>query len=240
MFFKKILLSILHFIRRIILALKNHCLPLPPPPTPYDMFVKDEIENCYNTFKSHFKKAIFITYKKDYLEYIIQKAVKNDSQNSKLYLEFGVYTGGTINLFSKYVKKIYGFDSFKGLRNDWPGHTDHPEGKFDLNLKLPKLNNNVVPITGWVEDTLDIFLNNNKSEINFVHIDLDTYESTKFVLEKIKPRLSKNCIIAFDEIYNYSGWEAGEYKALIETFNNDEYKYICFCVNGMCAAIQKI
>ena len=48
----------------------------------------------------------------------------------------------------------------------------------------------------------------------------------------------KNSIIAFDEIYNFPGWEYGEYKALKESFNNDEYKYICFSMTYQRAAIQ--
>ena len=47
-------------------------------------------------------------------------------------------------------------------------------------------------------------------------MDLDTYESSKFVLEKIKPYLEKNCTLIFDELYNYPGWDVGEYKALKE------------------------
>ena len=71
-------------------------------------------------------------------------------------------------------------------------------------------------------------------------MDMDTYETTKFVLTKIKPYLLKNCIIAFDELYNFSGWEEGEYKVLKETFNDNEYKYVCFCINRKSAAIQII
>ena len=69
-------------------------------------------------------------------------------------------------------------------------------------------------------------------------MDLDTYESSLFVLKKIKPHLKKNSIILFDELYNYSGWKVGEYKALIETFNENEYKYISFCSKYSQVAIQ--
>ena len=110
----------------------------------------------------------------------------------------------------------------------------------ELNKKPPKLNKNVISVVGWVQDTLEPFLTKHKPEINFVHLDLDTYESTKFVLTKIKPYIVKNCIIAFDELYNFDGWEVGEYKALKETFNDKEYRFICFCLNGEQAAIQII
>jgi hypothetical protein len=240
---KKILIKILHFIKRILTGLKNHCLPSPPPlspsPSPYEMYVKEEIIKSYETFKPHFKKSIFLNLK-DYHKFIIERAKENDEFNKKFYLEFGVWVGTTINFFSKYVNTIYGFDSFEGLREDWAGTSGGPKGHFNLNKKLPKLNKNVIPIIGWVQDTLVPFLENNKPEINFVHMDMDTYETTKFVLTKIKPYLVKNCIIAFDELYNYSGWEVGEYKALKETFNDNEYRYVCFRTDGAQATIQII
>ena len=141
--------------------------------------------------------------------------------------------------FSQFVNTIYGFDSFEGLREDWVG-TNVPKGTFNLNKKIPKLNKNVIPVSGWIQDTLAPFLEKHKPEINFVHIDVDTYETTKFVLTKIKPYLVKNCLIAFDELYNIPGWEVGEYKALKEIFNDTEYKYVCFCIDGPQATIQVI
>jgi hypothetical protein len=240
---KKILIKILHIIRRILKSLKKHCLPSPPPPplslSPYEMYVKEEIIKCYETFKPHFKKSIFFDYK-NYHKFIIERAKENDEFNKKFYLEFGVWVGTTINFFSKYVNTIYGFDSFEGLREDWVGFNNFPKGHFNLNKKLPKLNKNVIPVVGWVQDTLVPFLEKHKPEINFVHMDMDTYETTKFVLTKIKPYLVKNCIIAFDELYYYSGWEVGEYKALKESFNDNEYKYVCFCLDSQQAAIQII
>jgi hypothetical protein len=236
---KKILIKILHFIRRILTALKNHCLPSSAhSPSPHEMYVKEEIKKSYENFKPHFQKSIFLD-NKNYHKFIIERAKENDEFNKKFYLEFGVFTATTINFFSKYVNTIYGFDSFEGLREDWVGTTE-PKGTFNLNKKLPKLNKNVIPVVGWVQDTLVPFLEKHKPEINFVHLDMDTYETTKFVLTKIKPYLVKNCIIAFDELYNYSGWEEGEYKALKETFNDNEYRYVCFSTDGSQATIQVI
>jgi hypothetical protein len=191
------------------------------------MYVKEEIKKCYENFKPHFQKSIFLNHK-DYHKFIIERAKENDEFNKKFYLEFGVWVGTSINFFSKYVNTIYGFDSFEGLREDWVGIRNHPKGTFNLNKKLPKLNKNVIPVVGWVQDTLVPFLEKHKPEINFVHMDMDAHETTKFFFTKIKPYIVKNYIITFDELYNFDGWEVGEYKSLKETFNDNEYRYVCF------------
>ena len=69
-------------------------------------------------------------------------------------------------------------------------------------------------------------------------MDLDTYESSKFVLNKIKPYLIKDAVILFDELYNYAGWDVNEYKALQETFDESEYKYRAFEGVGCQVVIQ--
>ena len=45
---------------------------------------------------------------------------------------------------------------------------------------------------------------------------------------KIKPYLVKDATIIFDELYNYYGFEEGEYKALLEIFDKDEFAYKAF------------
>ena len=62
--------------------------------------------------------------------------------------------------------------------------------------------------------------------------------SSKFVLNTIKPCLANNAIIIFDNIYNKQGWRYGEYKALTETFNEDEYQFISFGSDRESAAIK--
>ena len=115
-----------------------------------------------------------------------------------------------------------------------------PKGSFNLNKKLPKLNDNIEVIVGWVEDTLDNFLKKHNPKIKFVHLDMDTYSPTKFVLKKIKPYLVKDAIIVFDEFYNYIGWQNGEYKALKEIFKETEFEYKAFIINNNSQAVIKI
>lgn len=180
-----------------------------------------------NNFKEHFKKSVLF---KDVLkmrEYAIKTSLLNDINKENYYLEFGVWKGESTNTISKYVKQLYAFDSFEGLREDWSG-TEFEKSVLSLNKKIPKLNSNVQPIVGWIEDTLDDFLKKHNPKINFVHLDMDTYTPTKFILDRIKPYLVKDAIIIFDELYNYIGWEHGEYKALKEVFKENEFQYKAF------------
>ena len=172
-------------------------------------------------------------------EFAIRRALKNH-KTDYFYLEFGVWVGTSINFFAKILqnKKIYGFDSFEGLHEDWFGNTD-TIGRFNLNKKIPKLNNNCVPVVGLIQDTLPKFITENKNpKINFVHLDLDTYPSTKFVLSTIKPYLVDGAILLFDELYNSTGWRVGEYKALTEVFSEEEYKYLAFARQKYNVAIR--
>ena len=244
---KSVIVSILRLFNRILILLNKHLTrpykfisrSISIPSSPYELFEKDEINDCYNHFKKYFYEAIFL---EDLREFAIERAIENDSQNENFYLEFGVYVGTSIKILSSKLKnnKIHGFDSFEGLKEDWIG-TCSKKGIFDLKGIVPKLPKNVIPIKGWVQNTLPIFIEKNKNlKINFVHMDMDTYKTTKYVLQKIKPYLINNAVILFDELYNFSGWKFGEYKALKETFNDDEYKYLAFAQRGPQAIIQII
>ena len=210
--------------------------------------IEEELaEQTFNFFKDDFKKALVfynkekkhnkINFKWKIREYAIKTSLRNDLNKEYYYLEFGVFKGESANYFSKFVNKFYCFDGFEGLKDDWAG-TDAPKGTFNLDKKIPKLNSNIEPIVGWVEDTLDDFLKKHNPKINFIHLDMDTYSSTKFTLEKLKPYLVKNAIILFDELYNYVGWENGEYKALNEVFKEDEFEYKAFTLHTDKGAIQ--
>ena len=193
----------------------------------YDYFLEDEYKNSYNHFKKYFYTSFIVHDRFSALDYAIKKSLSNFEKDN-LYLEFGVFMGKSINYTAEKLADvpIYGFDGFEGLKEDW---MYAQKGRFDLNKKIPKLNSNVLIVKGWVQDTLSKFLeDNNSKKINYVHLDVDTYSSTKFVLEKIKPYLKNKCIIIFDELYNYAGWRYGTYKALIEVFSENEYKYLCF------------
>ena len=233
--FKSILTKLSNLNDKFIYVLKKHVLP-DKKHYPYENYLNkkvfhlyedEQVERSYKTYRKYFDNAVFLNYW-DLKKYSLKKSLENDTNQKKFYLEFGVLGGGTINLFSQFLKtEIYGFDSFIGLREDMKG-ADHVKGDFDLEGKVPFLKKNVIPVKGWVQDTLPKFLEEKKPLINFVHMDLDTYESTKFVLTSIKKYLDKNCVIIFDDFYNFAGWEVGENKAFNEVFEEDEFNFLAF------------
>lgn len=242
---KFFIIPLLHFIRKVLNILKKHMLPdivLQPKRTYYnvfEMYLKEEEVKSYNHFKKFFKSSIFLN-ENDIKTYAIKKAAEIETNgNDNFFLEFGVFQGKSINFFSNILKekKFYGFDSFEGLNEDWEG-SEYPKGYFDLKGKLPKVNNNVELVKGKVQDTLKNFISKRNPKISFVHIDLDTYESTKFVLSEIKKNLLQGSIVLFDELYNFTGWDVGEYKALNEIFSEKEFKFLAFSKNGCQAVIQ--
>ena len=191
-------------------------------------YILEEKNKSFDTFKKYFRRSIMFDTEEDIQKFAIEESIKNDKDSDKFYLEFGVFKGRSINFFSKYVKQIYGFDSFEGLKEHWIGAINAPKGTFNLDKKIPALNDNVVAVQGWIQDTLRKFLSEKNPKVNFVHIDVDTYDTTLFILKELKPFLDKNSTILFDEIHNIPGWEVGEYKALKEIFTDNEYEFIAF------------
>jgi hypothetical protein len=112
-------------------------------------------------------------------------------------LEFGVFSGSTINKLSHLCNKIYGFDSFDGLPEDWvPGH---PKGMFKM-FELPKVSDNVELVVGLFEKSIPKFLKEHEiNKINFINIDCDLYSSTKTVFKYFGPYIKKGTYIYFDE-----------------------------------------
>jgi hypothetical protein len=146
--------------------------------------------------------------------------------------EFGVFQGVSINFLAKliYPKKIFGFDSFKGLEEDYV--LDHYKGSFDQNGVIPNVDENVSLVKGSFSESLPKWLNNNEGVFSLINIDCDTYESTLTVLNEIGPsRIVPGTLVLFDEYFGFHGWENCEFKAWQEYCkkNNINYKYIAVC-----------
>lgn len=145
-----------------------------------------------------------------------------------MYLEFGVYTGTTINHIAKLIDDtVYGFDSFKGLPENW--RSGYGEGTFRID-GLPEVEKNVKLIPGWFDETLPEFLEDHKENVAFIHVDSDLYSSAKIIFTYLKDRIVSGTIIVFDEYFNYPGWRDGEYKAFKEFINETgkKFRYLAY------------
>ena len=142
--------------------------------------------------------------------------------NSKLkhVLEFGVYKGKSIRIIRKNLSdrfKVFGFDSFVGLPEDWDGGwtrvttqdedgTRHYSEKFPVKKGHFNLNGNMPSVPqvklykGWFVDTIPQYLADYPDKkIGLLHIDCDLYSSTVTVLEELKNSIVKDTVIVFDE-----------------------------------------
>ncbi len=156
--------------------------------------------------------------------------VDNLNSGSNLILEFGVFTGSSINYIAEKHPNntIYGFDTFEGLPEDW--RPKYGKGYFNLNGNIPHLLENVEPVKGLFNETLPTFLKTHPQKIGFVHIDSDLYSSAKCVLDNIKNHLAPDCVIVFDELVNFEYFEGdtSELRAFYEWVheNNVEFEWI--------------
>lgn len=142
--------------------------------------------------------------------YALLTYVLNTYEPSGVALEFGVGSGQSTRIINSYMPVI-GFDSFKGLPEDW--REGYPKGMFaqDGPPDIPEAEF----IIGLFEDTLPIYIAGPRNRrFGLVHIDCDLYSSTATVLENLWPHhLQPGTIVVFDEWHGYEGCEDHEQKA---------------------------
>lgn len=160
-----------------------------------------------------------------------------------LALEFGVFKGITINHLAsaRPERRFYGFDSFRGLPEDWAGFR-YSAVNFDRKGNKPEVRANVTLVEGWFDDTLPPFLASHEGAIGFLHVDCDIYSSTKTVLDLCIPRLASGAVIVFDEFFNYIGFEQHEYKAFLEAAETFDltYRFIGYAGQQVSVAIERV
>lgn len=197
-----------------------------------------------------------------YLNNLYQKIVEVPG----VVCEFGVQWGATlsqlINLRSIYEpfnqsRVICGFDTFEGFASvhKKDGNTNYRAGdlatleRYEETLsRLLVLMESFAPqphikkhelIKGDASITIDKWLYDNPHAIISMAIfDMDLYEPTKKVLEKIIPRLTKGSVLAFDELN--CPFFPGETRALDEILGLNNLKlrrnslspYSCWAVFG--------
>ncbi|MGE2692139.1 class I SAM-dependent methyltransferase [Mycolicibacterium pulveris] len=136
-----------------------------------------------------------------------------------LVLDLGVWIGWSTRLLAeKSGFRVYGFDTFEGLVEDWQVDDEklvkagalsitEPFAKRlieDTGVKVDNgipgaLGRDVEFIKGSTYDTLAPFLDTHPGPIRLFHMDLDTYESCLHALETCKERFTVGSILVFDE-----------------------------------------
>ena len=144
-------------------------------------------------------------------------------ERTGLFLEFGVFQGGSINFLSSLnqEKQFYGFDSFEGLPEKWEGIVE--EGHFKTDI--PEVNSNVKLIVGTFDQTLDKFLVERGETISFVHLDADIYSSIDYVLKKIEHKIEDKCLFIFDDFLRFPNYKEHSIKCFLEFLQRTNYTY---------------
>jgi len=196
-------------------------------PTTIDFVRNRALESSAQYIEQNISKAMLFSDRKQLWSYAVSKV-----ELSGIFAEFGVSFGKSMRHLSKVTSQgiiLHGFDSFEGLREDFIG-TNWITGAFTTRGKIPEFDSNVKLHVGWFNETLPKFLEGYLDDFAFVHLDVDTYESTYLVLNLLKNRILKGTIIVFDEYLGIPNWRNGEHKAWTqftqETQNS--YEYLAF------------
>ena len=199
----------------------------------YDLYVKDlqlnlDLEAMHESvayIKKNMRDAMIFSSWHGLHSYAVEQADLNG-----LFLEFGTKRGHSIKEIAKMTTHtIHGFDSFKGLPEDWSG-TSLRKGKFGFKGGLLKLPENVVVHKGWFDESLPVFTRDHGDVVAYMHVDCDLYSSTRTIFEQLADRIVTGTVIVFDEYFNYPNWQQHEYKDFREFVNEHgiEYRYLGF------------
>jgi hypothetical protein len=191
----------------------------------------------------------------DYIEANMPEAMSFETQKELLaytvdaacpeghYLEFGVFTGGTMRFLAKRKPecRFHGFDSFEGLPEDWSGFW-LGKSAFSVGGKLPRVPGNVALHKGWFSQTLPDWRASHPGKVAFMHIDCDLYSSTVDILENLADGIQAGTVIVFDEYFNYPNWERHEFKAwkeFVAKYRID-YEYMGFARQQVAVRVTRV
>lgn len=130
--------------------------------------------------------------------------------------EFGVADGTSLRRIASMrgQARVWGFDTFSGLPEDWKRKDDcvHLKGHFSQDV-IPKVPGAHI-VTGLFEDVLPSW--HPPTPITFVNVDCDLYAGASAVLRHCAPKLAQGAIVYFDEVLVYPGFEEHEALAFYE------------------------
>jgi len=143
---------------------------------------------------------------------------------------YGVMTWAKLSAILEPVnltRRIYGFDTFEGLPEDWH---DKKAGTYSSDATIPQIEGGEF-IAGKFEDTLPVFFSEPRPKASIINFDADLYSSTICALNFSKPVIDKHTILIFDEFIINKNWEQDEYKALEEFCANNNSTYEVLAVS---------
>ena len=186
------------------------------------------IDEVFNHFLEHYKKSLLFKDPVKIREYAIQTSLMNDNNKQYYYLEFGVAAGHSTNFFSKFVNKLYCFDSFEGLKEDWGGTFGGQKGFYTQNKKIPKLYSNIEPVVGNNESDEQfymIYINDNILFYELVNISGTEQQCTNRIARVCEYRCTDGTDnnVQFDTAYSQNLFNA--YFKVIIINNYDDYNY---------------
>jgi O-methyltransferase len=131
------------------------------------------------------------------------------------YLEFGVAGGNSLRRavarFTHSDTRLFGFDSFEGLPEDWLVgarlERSIPKGTFSQRGRVPVLGDTRVElVNGWFQNTVPEFLSAHRDLLVnrkiMIHFDADLYSSTLFLLTTIWHHIPEFHFIMDDFIHD--------------------------------------
>lgn len=134
-------------------------------------------------------------------EQVFRVAAEEIRDREVLYLEFGVYRGQSMRIWSRLLlnprSNLHGFDSFEGLPETWD--LTAAKGLFAMDGAVPIIEDSRVSFfKGWFAETLPQYILPPHERL-FVNFDADLYSSTKTALDFLKPHISFGTYLYFDE-----------------------------------------
>ena len=153
-------------------------------------------------------------------------------------IEFGVASGAATKWWARSgipFLKWYGFDTFKGLPEDWyRGSVFYlPKGHFDGRVPKISASYKIEWVAGLIENNLNNF--SRPDGKLFIIIDSDLLEPARSVLNWTRQNGRPGDIIYFDEVYD--PWNEG--LALREAIDSG-CKYKCLGYTGSTIALELV
>jgi hypothetical protein len=210
---------------KVVRLFQSALVPNSRPPGVFNLIHQQALQDSAQFAYNNFLKAMQFDKREELWSYCLNRIPQ--LQTGGVIAEFGVWKGESINFFARNCPKakVFGFDSFEGLEEDWYGFR-LIKGTFNTNGQLPECERNVILIKGWFENTLPKFCGELQQEkILLLHMDADTYKPTAYVLKSLTKNLGKGTIVIFDEYFGYSSFREHEFKAWQEFVDSEGIKY---------------